>query len=140
MQLVWRPLAEREPDHELIWLSVTLVSLGLASIWFALRLPWPVCPFLSLTGSPCATCGATRSAIALLQGQFFTAWKWNPLAFLFYCAWSIFSAYALAVLATRAPRLRIKRLTAGEKKLGRLFFVALFVLNWIYLLDHRAQF
>ena len=108
MQLVWRPLAERETDHELIWLSVSLVSLGLAAVWFALHLPWPVCPFQSLTGNP--------------------------------CGWSIFSAYALAVLATRAPRLRIRRITAGEKKFWRVFFASLFVLNWIYLLAHRADF
>jgi len=140
MQLAWRPLEERETDHELIWLSVSFASLGLAAIWFALRLPWPLCPFHALTGHPCVTCGATRSAIALSHGQFFTAWQWNPLAFLFYGAWSIFNAYALAVLVMRAPRLRIARLSAGEKKFGRVFFATLLVLNWIYLLGHRANF
>ncbi len=33
MQLTRRYLAPNEPDHELIWLSVSLGSLGLAAVW-----------------------------------------------------------------------------------------------------------
>ena len=134
MQLLWRPIEPRETDHELIWLSVSLVSLGLAAVWFALRLPWPVCLFHALTGHPCVTCGATRSAIAFFHGQFFAAWNWNPLAFLFYCALSIFDAYAFVVLVTRAPRLRITHATATEKNFVRVAVVVLLAMNWIYLL------
>src|SRR3981081_3786522 len=107
MQIARRPLAPGETDHEFIWLSVSLGGLALAATWLALRLPWPICLFHALTGHPCATCGATRSAIAFFNAQFFTAWKWNPLAFVVYCALSIFDVYAFVVLVTRAPRLRI---------------------------------
>src|ERR1700704_7020244 len=97
MQLSRRPIAPGELDHELIWLAVSLGALAAAALWFALHLPWPICVFHTLTGHPCATCGATRSAIAFFHGQFFSAWKWNPLAFVGYCTLSIFNAYAATV-------------------------------------------
>ena len=90
--------------------------------------------FHALTGHPCATCGATRSAVAFFNAQFFSAWKWNPLAFVAYCALSIFDAYAAIVLITRAPRLRLARITVPEKKFIRASAVSLLALNWIYLL------
>src|SRR5213076_70317 len=134
MQIVRRPLAPDEINHELLWLSVSSGGLALAATWLALKLPWPICLFHTLTGHPCLTCGATRSAVAFFHAQFFAAFQWNPLAFLFYCALSIFNVYALAVVIMHWPRLRIVRLTASEKKFIRGSIIALFVLNWVYLL------
>src|SRR5436853_2689307 len=119
MQIARRPLAPGETDHELLWLCVSLGSVALAASWLALHVPWPICLFHAVTGHPCATCGATRSAIAFFHGQFFTAWKWNPLAFVSYTALSIFDAYAFGVLVMRAPRLRITRLSRGERTFAR---------------------
>ena len=134
MQISRRLLAKDQTDHELLWLSVSLGGLIGAVTWLALKLPWPICLFHALTGHPCPMCGATRSAIAFFHGQFFTAWKWNPLAFLAYCALSIFDAYAFVVLVTRAPRLRITHATATEMNFVRITVVALLAVNWIYLL------
>jgi hypothetical protein len=135
MQLTRRRLAPNELDHELIWLSVSLGSLALAVAWFALQLPWPHCIFLAVTGHPCVTCGATRSAISFFHADFWTAWKWNPLVFLFLSGLSIFDAYAFAVLMIRAPRLRIVQFTPPEKSFLRLLAVILLLSNWIYLLS-----
>ena len=135
MQLTRRPLAPNELDHELIWLSVSLGSLAVAAGWFALRLPWPHCVFLEITGHPCMTCGATRAAIAFFHLDFWSAWKWNPLVFTALCGLSIFDAYAFTVLIIRAPRLRIVQFTPTEKILVRLIVVALLLSNWIYLLS-----
>jgi hypothetical protein len=135
MQLTRRRLAPNELDHELIWLTVSLGSLGLAIVWFALRLPWPQCIFLAVTGHPCVTCGATRSAIAFFHADFWSAWKWNPLVFLFLSGLSIFDAYAFAVLVIRAPRLRIVQFTPAQKIVLRLLAVILVLSNWIYLLS-----
>ena len=140
MQLTHRRLAPDELDHELIWLSVSLGSLGLAAAWLALGLPWPQCAFHAITGQPCVTCGMTRSAIQFFHGHFFAAMRWNPLVFAALCGLSIFDAYAFAVLISRAPRLRIAQLTAAEKNLVRATVVTLLVANWIYLLLHSRNF
>ena len=134
MQILRRPLAPGETNHELLWLTVSSGGLALAATWLALKLPWPICLFHALTGHPCLTCGATRSAVAFFHAHFFVALQWNPLAFLFYCALSIFNLYALAVIVTRAPRVRIVELTAGDRKFIRGAIIALFALNWVYLL------
>jgi len=135
MQLTRRRLAPNELDHELIWLSVSLGSLALAAGWLALRLPWPHCMFLAVTGHPCVTCGATRAAIAFFHADFWSAWKWNPLVFLFLSGLSIFDVYAFAVLVVRAPRLRIVQFTPREKIFVRFVAIMLLLSNWIYLLS-----
>ena len=134
MQIVRRPLAPGEMNHELIWLSVSSGGLAVAATWLALNLPWPICLFHALTGRPCLTCGATRSAIAFFHAHFLAAFEWNPLAFLVYCALTLFNVYAFAVVVTRVPRLRIIRLTPSERKFVRGSAIALLTLNWAYLL------
>jgi len=135
MQVQSRRLAPGDLDHELIWLSVSLGSLAIAAAWFALRLPWPHCIFLEVTGHPCMTCGATRAAIAFFHLDFWSAWKWNPLVFTILCGLSIFDAYAFSVLVVRAPRLRIAQFTPAEKGFLRLIAITLLLSNWIYLLS-----
>lgn len=36
-----------------------------------------------MTGLPCPSCGATRSVLSLLHGNFIAALRWNPLGYLF---------------------------------------------------------
>ena len=136
MQLCWRPLGPRETDHELLWLSVSLGGLASAAIWFALRLPWPHCLFLAITGHPCVTCGATRATIEFFHGHFASAWNWNPLVFAFLCGVTLFDVYAFTVLTTRMPRLRLAHLTRAEKNAARILLIALLVVNWIWVLSH----
>src|SRR4030095_13248084 len=139
MRIVRRPLAPREINHELIWLSATLVSLGLAAAWFSLGLPWPICMFHELTGLPCVTCGMTRCAIEFFHGHFVAAFKWNPLVFAFICSVIAFDLFAFATLATRRPRLRIM-FDQSEKRYARGTIVAALALNWAYLLSHWRDF
>ena len=134
MQLLRRPIAPRELDYELLGLTVSLGGLGAAAAWFSLHLPWPICLFHAITGHPCVTCGATRSAIAFFHADLSTAWKWNPLVFATLCALSIFDAYAAVVLALRTARLRIVNLTSTEKSFTRIAVITLLALNWTYLL------
>ena len=140
VQVLRRPLAPDETDHELIWLSVSVASLGLAAAWFALGLPWPRCLFHDLTGRPCLTCGMTRSAIQFFHRHFLAALKWNPLVFAVLCGVTAFDLYAFFALVTRVPRLRITFWTASEKKFARTVVIVALALNWIYLLLHWRQF
>src|SRR5439155_1605232 len=52
MQLCRRQLQPGETDHELLWLIVSVTSLAIATAWFAVGLPWPICMFHELTGLP----------------------------------------------------------------------------------------
>ena len=140
MRLLWRNRSVNKPDHELIWLAVSVASIAGGAAWLAMGLPWPRCPFLATTGLPCVTCGATRSAIAFLHGDFSSAWRWNPLAFVAFCALIAFDLYAVIVLLGRMPRLRIVDWTSTEKNVARIMVISLVALNWIYLLLHHDRF
>jgi Protein of unknown function (DUF2752) len=140
MRLLWRRRFANEPDHELIWLAVSAASIAGGAAWLAMALPWPRCPFFAVTGLPCVTCGATRSAIAFLHGDFPSALRWNPLAFGAFCLLIAFDLYAAIVLVGRTPRLRIVDWTITEKNAARIVVISLLALNWIYLLAHRDRF
>jgi hypothetical protein len=140
MQLSWRSVAPGEIDHELLWLCVSMASLGTAGSWLALGLPWPHCLFHDLTGRPCVTCGMTRSAIQFFHGHLVAALQWNPLVFFALCALSIFNAYSGFVLITGAPRLRFGPFSSAEKMFARATIMIALGLNWIYLLLHWRNF
>ena len=140
MRLVWRDRSANKPDHELIWLLVSVGSIAGGAAWLAKALPWPRCLFLAITGLPCVTCGATRCTIAFLRGDFLSALSWNPLAFVAFCALIAFDLYAAVVLVGRTLRLRIVDWTITEKNAMRIMAISLLALNWIYLLAHRDQF
>jgi hypothetical protein len=139
MQLSWRRVAPNETDQELLWLSVSLGGLAAAAAWMALRLPWPHCVFLAITGHPCVGCGGTRAAVQFFHGNFLAAWQWNPLAFIFLCGVAAFDIYATIVLLLRAPRLRITRFTSTERNVVRTLVICLLALNWIYLLSRPPE-
>jgi Protein of unknown function (DUF2752) len=140
MRLRVRHLSPGEIDHELIWLSVSLASLGLAAAWLAIGLPWPRCIFHEITSLPCVTCGMTRCGIQFFHAHFLAALKWNPLVFMALCSVTAFDLYAFATLAMRGPRLRICFYNQTAKTFVRGAVIAALVLNWIYLLMHWRNF
>ena len=140
MRVASRSLRPGESDPELILLAVSVASVLASVTWLALGLPWPRCPFLALTGLPCLTCGATRSTIAFVHGDFLAALRWNPLAFVALCGLLVFDLYALIVVVSGNVRLRIVGWTSTEKNITRIAVVGLIVLNWIYLLCHHASY
>ena len=140
MRLVWRRPPAAGFDHELVWLTVSLAALAGGAAWMWVGLGWPQCPFLAMTGWPCLTCGATRATIAFVQGDFLSAFSWNPLAFFGLSAVAIFDLYAVIVLLGRIPRLRVVDWTRTEKNVLRVTIVCALLLNWIYLLAQRARF
>lgn len=139
MQLRWKRLAPAETDHEALWLGVSAAGLAASAAWLGLGLPWPSCAFHALTGLPCVTCGATRSAMQFLHGHFHAAWNWNPLVFIILCGIAFFNLYAGVVLVMHGPRLRLC-VSAFEKQTIRIGLVCLLVLNWAYSLGHWRDF
>lgn len=140
MRVIARPLAPGEIDYEMVVLAGSVVGFVLAASWFALHLPWPICWFHALTGHPCLTCGATRSAVACVHAEFFTALRWNPLVFLIYCGVVMFDAYAaVVVVLTKSHRVRLY-LRDAEKRFVRATVVFVLLVNWGYLLSHSQMF
>ncbi len=134
MRFEWRRLRAGELDHELIWLAVTMCAALLALSWLALKLPWPVCTFRSLTGLPCVTCGATRAGLAFFHGHLGTAWQFNPLVFVGLCAIALYDLYAAVVLGARLPRVRVVIPERAVRKATLVGVLLAGVGNWIYLL------
>ena len=139
MRLRVRRLAPGEIDHELIWLGVSLVSLGVAAAWLTIGLPWPRCAFHDITGLPCVTCGMTRCGIQFFHAHFLAALKWNPLVFAFLCGVIAFDLYAFGALVARAPRLRVA-FGQAHRNYTRGIVIGALLLNWIYLLVHWRNF
>jgi Na+/H+ antiporter NhaC len=132
-----RPLAPQETDFEMIFLAVTLMTATCAFSWLAFGLPWPKCWFRQLTGFPCPTCGATRTAMALSHGHLVAAWQQNPFMFLCYAATILIDLYAAAVLAFRLPRLRVSGLPSEIKHRLMVASSVALAINWCYLLLNR---
>ena len=55
---------------------IRLSGLAFETVYF---LP---CIFKGVTGIPCPGCGMTRACLAILQGEFSTAWRYHPFSFL----------------------------------------------------------
>ncbi len=140
MQFSVRRLAPGELDHELIWLSASVLSLGFAGVWLTLGLPWPHCVFHDLTHLPCVTCGMTRCGIQFFHGHFLAAFRWNPFVFAILCGVIAFDVYALITIIARMPRLRIDVSTVRAKKFFRFSVIFALVVNWSYLLWHWRNF
>lgn len=66
------------------WIALGVLVSGLLGgvlVHLHLRgvLGLPPCPFKQITGLPCASCGLTRSVMALLQGNLGDAFYWHPV-------------------------------------------------------------
>jgi hypothetical protein len=130
--MTWRRLRPGELDHEALWLGVSLASAGTAWAWLAAGLPQPGCPFRALTGCPCPTCGMTRCVARVLDGEFASAFRLNPLGAAVLAAVAVFDVYAAIVLAARLPRLRGETSTLPLPLRG--IAIGALLLNWAWLI------
>lgn len=128
------------------WPRIPFWAFGLVAAWVvleglaALLAPvvgseGPPCLFRWVTQVPCPTCGTGRGARALLGGDLWAAFTWNPL---FFGLLSLGAGLMLlrvvgarkVVLLDRDPQSRDPRRTRRLWLAGG----ALFVANWIFLL------
>jgi len=133
----FRPLAPQEVDLEFLFLSVSLTMAASCFGWLAFGLPWPKCWFRQLTGLPCPTCGATRSLLSLVHGNFAEALIRNPLLFFCYIGALAVDLYCALVLLFQLPRVRLAGLPAKIKHRLCVLIFAAAAMNWIYLVANR---
>jgi hypothetical protein len=134
----WRRLHPHELDHEVLWLSVSVVGALVAWVWLHSGLPTPRCTFHDWTGIPCPGCGATRSVRHLMHGNLPGALHMNPLFFIGVGLTGIYDLYAATVLALRLPRLRLDEVPTWLGTTARFGIPALIVLNWAWLIVHKV--
>jgi hypothetical protein len=134
MTVQWRRLRAGEVDHEALWSAVIGTGGVVGVVWLILLGPPPIgCPFKTVSGLPCPTCGFGRALMALWSGDVTAAFRFNPAAPTGVLAGIGYFAYAAAVVLAGAPRLRI----STTPFLARLFrFAALLSVAtiWIWLL------
>ena len=130
----WRRLRGGEIDHEMLWLSVSVISGGLAWLWIRLGLSGPVCPLNAFTGWPCLTCGATRAVRAVFRGNFLEAFCWNPLVIVGLSMVLLFDLYALIVVGFGLPRLRFEDMPQRIVSALRVGVIVAILINWGWLI------
>lgn len=118
------------------WIALAAISAGWLAAWLA---PWEAiwrvrtCLFHNLTGHPCPLCGLTHSCVYAAHGDWSASLAANPLGPIF-MAGSIVLAVAVAILlALRAPRWDMEAFFRN-RPLIRYGIVAVFLLNWLWLL------
>ena len=140
MWLEWKDCGS--VDHEVIWgllgLTVILVAavVPVADIMSAMGYR---CGFLSTTGIPCPSCGATRAFVAAGTLQFATAFRFNPLAAALFVGLCLYVPWALGSVILKRKRLRITSLSRRDRWLIIIVALVLVLSNWAYLVaTHRS--
>ncbi len=120
------------PSLGLVFGGAGLAAAALVGLLHLDRLPIVVCYFKAITGLPCPTCGSTRTLGRLAAFDLAGAVAMNPLAA---AGAALIAVWALAdlVLLLRRSALGVEVSPAAARVL-RLGGVALFALNWAYLL------
>jgi hypothetical protein len=112
----------------LLWAALVLLTA-----WVERRTGgrFETCLFLRATGHPCPTCGSTRALFAWLQGEWGSAFRWNPLAALAFPALGLAGALRLGL--GRCLRLHRDR---REARLLLIAGLAALAANWAWVLTH----
>ncbi len=124
-------------DRPLAWVAASGVAsvFALAPFLAPLARFAPPCPLHAWTGVPCPGCGSTRAALALLRGDVFGAFAWNPLAALGLVAALAAGALAPLWVALAGP------LPAWDSVLPartRWVMAAALAVDWAYLVARRV--
>ena len=93
------------------------------------------CYFKNLTSLPCPSCGSTRSAVSILNGNFIDAFLINPLGFIVVTIMIIIPIWILLDLILKKDSF-FNFYKTSEKKLQKpIIYIPLLVLilaNWIW--------
>ena len=126
-----RAATREERQLALLWGVVVASVLVLRPLWLAVAPLLPACPFRTITGIPCPSCGSTHAAVALLSGRPGAALAANPLAAL---AGIVFFAGGLVAPLWAALHWRVPDVPAPLPRWMRAVVVAALVANWAWLI------
>ena len=88
-----------------------------------------------MTGLPCPSCGATRSVLSLLQGNFTAALRWNPLGYLFAAALLMVPVWLfIDVVFKRSSLYQAVQYAENIIKQKKTAFILLIIItaNWLW--------
>lgn len=118
----------------LLWGVATASAVALRPFWLALAPLLPACPMREVTGVPCPTCGTTRAAVALLDGDIGAALLANPLAAVAAVAFVLGGALAAVWAWSGGPLPELPRRLSPALRAG---IVAALIANWAWVIAHR---
>lgn len=136
--MLWRRLRKDEFDHELVWLAVTVGAALLGIFWLSSGWVTPRCLWHELTGIPCIACGGTRCVRHLVQGDWLSAFRMNPLVFIALGSVVLYDLYAAIVLAFRLPRLRFGPWPSWAGWTVRGVIIVGMIVNWAWLISQKV--
>ena len=128
-----RPATKEERQLALLWLVAAASALALRPIWLAIAPLLRPCVFRSLTGFPCPTCGTTRAATAILDGNLIAAFSANPLAAAAGLLFVVGAPLATLWAVARWP-VPVSVLPTPLPMWVRIGAVALIAANWLYVI------
>lgn len=121
-------IKEKHPlSIHVIWMFILITILGISRF-----LPLNRCLFHDITGYPCLSCGISRAANALFEGNIFGMISYNPLIVLFCVGLFFFSLFKFAEFIFR---FRIDLRFSSKYLIAiRILTVIVVIANWTYLI------
>jgi len=123
--------SKTSPYH-LIWGFIAIGAVIASAITVKILHNLPVCPFKTLTGYPCLTCGGTRCLAEMAHLSLWESFKYNPFIWVTVIGMIFFSIYiAVALISKKSISISM---TPSEEKAVRIAIISLMAINWIYLI------
>lgn len=126
-----RPASRNERQLAVLWAVAASCTVVLRPIWIAVAPHLGSCTFRDLTGVPCPSCGTTRTALALLEFDFVSAFAVNPLATILGAGFVIGGVLSLIWVLAQGP---LPAISLHWSRWWTGSVIGVILINWIYLI------